>query len=313
MSAIRIDSMAALNDYRARLVKNRQEQKTTISVCAGTGCLACGCEKVSNALQEALVSSQLDKDVELKRTGCHGFCERGPLVVIHPQKIFYQRVKASDAKLIVNQTIKAGQIVNRLLYKDPLTQETIVHESDIPFYKKQMRLIFGKNGHMDPTSISDYLALGGYSSLAKALRMTSEEIIQEITESGLRGRGGGGYPTGKKWTSCRKAKGTPKYVICNADEGDPGAFMDRSLLEGNPHSVVEGMIIGAFAIGSSEGFVYVRNEYPLAVKNLVIAIEAARQHGLLGHDILGSGFNFDIEVSRGGGAFVCGESTALMA
>jgi NADH-quinone oxidoreductase subunit F len=313
MNVTRLASAAALEEFRSRILKHRDEGKTTLSVCAGTGCLACGCEKVSNALHEALVASHLEKDVELKRTGCHGFCERGPLVVVHPQGIFYQRVKPSDAKLIVNQTIKAGQMVNRLLYSDPLTKQTIVHEADIPFYKKQMRLIFGKNGHMDPTSVNDYIALGGYTPLVKALKMKPEEIIQEMVTSGLRGRGGGGYPTGKKWSTCRKAKGTPKYVICNADEGDPGAFMDRSLLEGNPHSVIEGMIIGAYAIGSTEGFVYVRNEYPLAVKNLVFAIDSARELGLLGRNILGSGFDFNIEVSRGGGAFVCGESTALMA
>ncbi|NMC43461.1 MAG: 4Fe-4S binding protein [candidate division Zixibacteria bacterium] len=313
MNATRLASPSALEDFRAQLIKHRQEEKTTITVCSGTGCLACGCEKVSAAMHEALVASHLDTVVELKRTGCHGFCERGPLVVIHPQGIFYQRVKPGDAKLIVDQTIKAGQTVHRLLYTDPQTKQTIMHEADIPFYKKQMRLIFGKNGHMDPTSINDYIALGGYAQVVKALAMKPEEIIQEIIDSGLRGRGGGGYPTGKKWATCRKAKGSPKYVICNADEGDPGAFMDRSLLEGNPHSVIEGMVIGAYAIGSNEGYVYVRNEYPLAVKNLLFAIEAAGELGLLGENILGSGFDFHLVVSRGGGAFVCGESTALMA
>jgi NADH-quinone oxidoreductase subunit F len=309
----RISSFTDLEKMRKQIIAQRQENKTIVTICAGTGCQACGCEAVTIAFKEALRQSLLDNDVELKTTGCHGFCERGPLVVIQPRGIFYQRVKPADARLIIDQTIKGSQLVNRLLYRDPQTKQVIAHEKDIPFYKKQMRLIFGKNGYMDPTSINDYVVLGGYQSLAKALTMKPESIVDEIAQSKLRGRGGGGFLTGKKWASCRKAKGTIKYVICNADEGDPGAFMDRSLLEGNPHSVIEGMVIGAYAIGSSEGYVYVRNEYPLAVKNMVIAIDAARELGLLGKDIFGTGFNFDIEVSRGGGAFVCGESTALMA
>ncbi|MDD5088508.1 MAG: NADH-quinone oxidoreductase subunit NuoF [bacterium] len=308
-----LTSPAQLDALRKRLIERRQGNKTIVTICAGTGCLACGCEAVANAFREELKEGRLESIVELRLTGCHGFCERGPLVVIHPDEIFYQKVKPRDVKLIVDQTIKGGKLVNKLLYKDPQTKQVIPHEREIPFYKKQMRLIFGKNGHMDPTAIGDYIVLGGYSALPKALRMTPEQLIEEIKKSGLRGRGGGGFPTGKKWASCRKAKGEPKYVICNADEGDPGAFMNRSLLEGNPHSVIEGMIIGAYAIGSHDGYVYVRNEYPLAVTNLSVAIKAAREHGLLGKNILGSGFDFDIEVSRGGGAFVCGESTALMA
>ncbi len=303
-----------LNRLRERLVKQREEGRIIITVCAGTGCLACGCEAVTAAFREALKENQLEDKVEIRTTGCHGFCERGPLVVLRPEGTFYQRVKPADAKLIVEQTIKHGKLVNKLLYRDPQTKEVIVKEDDIPFYSKQMRLIFGMNGHMDPTSINDYIALGGYQALAKALlTMTPEQVIDEVKKSGLRGRGGGGYHAGKKWASCRRAKGEPKYVICNADEGDPGAFMDRSLLEGNPHGVIEGMVIGAFAIGSHDGYVYVRNEYPLAVKNLNIAVDAAREHGFLGDNIFGSSFNFDIDVSRGGGAFVCGESTALMA
>ncbi|MBU1937790.1 SLBB domain-containing protein, partial [bacterium] len=252
--------------------------------------------------------------IEIRTTGCHGFCERGPLVVLQPEGIFYQQVKPADAKPIIEQTIQKGEVIEKLLYRDPQTKEVLTHEKDIPFYSKQMRLIFGMNGHMDPTSIHDYIALGGYAALARALlKMQPEEIIEEVRKSGLRGRGGGGFLTGKKWATCRKAPGEPKYIICNADEGDPGAFMDRSLLEGNPHAVVEGMIIGAYAIGSHDGYVYVRHEYPLAVKNLNTAIKAAREFGLLGENIFGSGFDFDIKVSRGGGAFVCGESTALMA
>ncbi len=314
MTGTFLTSSEDLRRLREQLARHREENRTTITICAGTGCLACGCEPVTNAFKEALKQSLLEHDVEIKTTGCHGFCERGPLVVIQPGGIFYQKVRPADAKLIVDQTIKGQKLVNRLLYKDPLTKEVIVHEKEIPFYKKQMRLIFGKNGFMDPTSINDYILLGGYQAVARALTaMQPEQIIEEVKKSGLRGRGGGGFPTGKKWATCRKAKGEPKYIICNADEGDPGAFMDRSLLEGNPHSVIEGMLIGGYAIGSNEGFVYVRNEYPLAVKNLLIAIDAARECGLLGKNILGTGFSFDIEVSRGGGAFVCGESTALMA
>ncbi len=314
MKPYKLPSPKELNQLSDQLLKQRQENKTIITICAGTGCLACGCEAVTEAFKEALKESKLEKEVEIRTTGCHGFCERGPLVVLQPEGTFYQRMKPSNAKLVVNQTIKGGQLVKKLMYRDPQTKEYIQHEKDIPFYNKQMRLVFGKNGHMDPTSIHDYIVLGGYQAVAKALyKMLPEEIIEEIRKSGLRGRGGGGFPAGKKWASCRKVKGEPKYVICNADEGDPGAFMDRSLLEGNPHSVIEGMIIGAFAIGSSEGYVYVRNEYPLAVKNLGVAIKAAREYGLLGKNILGSGFDFDLEISRGGGAFVCGESTALMA
>ncbi len=309
-----LKTTADLQQFREKLQHNRNVNKTVITVCAGTGCLACGCESVSKTFRELLASDHMENEVELKTTGCHGFCERGPLVVIQPQGVFYQRVRPADAKLIWEQTIKGGKLVNKLLYKDPQSQQVIKLEKDIPFYRKQMRLIFGRNGYMDPTSISDYILLGGYQAMVKALTtMKPEQVIDIVKKSGLRGRGGGGFPTGKKWESCRKAKGEPKYIICNADEGDPGAFMNRSLLEGNPHSVIEGMVIGAFAIGSTDGFVYVRNEYPLAVKNLTIAINQAREYGLLGQNILGTGFSFDIEISRGGGAFVCGESTALMA
>jgi NADH-quinone oxidoreductase subunit F len=314
MTNHKLNTPEDLNCLRDLLVKQRENGRTIITVCAGTGCLACGSEAVTAAFRKAIKENGLEDKVEIRTTGCHGFCERGPLVVLRPEGTFYQRVKPADAKAIVEQTIKNGQLVKKLLYRDPQTKEIIEKEEDIPFYRKQMRLVFGKNGYMDPTSINDYIALGGYQALAKTLlTMTPEQVIDEITKSGLRGRGGGGYPAGKKWASCRRAKGEPKYVICNADEGDPGAFMDRSLLEGNPHAVIEGMIIGAYAIGSYNGYVYVRNEYPLAVKNLNIAIAAAREHGFLGDNIFGSGFHFDIDVSRGGGAFVCGESTALMA
>ncbi len=310
----RIGSPEALAAERARLLSEVDENVTAIHLCAGTGCLACGCEDVAAAFRERIEAEKLQDVVRLKLTGCRGFCERGPLAGIQPSGVFYQRIRPEDVPLIVEQTVKHGQVVGKLLYKDPATGKKVEREEDVPFYRKQLRLILGKNRLMDPTCLDDYLALGGYAAAAKALStMAPEEVIETVKRAGLRGRGGGGFPAGRKWESCRKAKGEPKYVICNADEGDPGAFMDRAVLEGNPHSVIEGMLIGAFAIGSHEGFVYVRDEYRLAVRNLWIAIEAARERGLLGKDVLGTGFDFDVDVSRGGGAFVCGESTALMA
>jgi len=310
----RINSVEALERERKRILSARDPNRPCITVCTGTGCHAAGCYPVAEAFKEALKKNGIGSQVDLRNTGCHGFCERGPLVVIHPQKILYQRVKPKDAEKIISETIKKEKIVERLLYELPATGEKIAHEDHVPFYKLQERIIFGNNGNIDPASIEDYLAIGGYKTLAKALTsMQPVEIIEEIKKSGLRGRGGGGFPAGRKWESCRNASGDKRYVICNADEGDPGAYMDRSLLEGNPHSVLEGMIIGAYAIGANEGYVYVRNEYPLAVKNLRIALDQARERGLLGRNILGSGFDFSVKINRGGGAFVCGESTAMMA
>jgi len=296
---------------RAQAERKEREGKKGIVLCAGTGCRGAGALEVWEAFRREIGERA---DVRLMNTCCHGFCERGPIVIVEPEGIFYQRVTPKDVAEIVAETLNGGKVIERLLYKDPKTGEPIPYEKDIPFYKKQKRLIFGNNRYIDPTRIEDYIALGGYKALVKALfEMAPEEIIEEIKRSGLRGRGGGGFPTGRKWESCRKAEGEPKYVICNADEGDPGAYMDRSLLEGNPHSVLEGMIIGAYAIGAHEGFVYVRNEYPLAVQNVTTAIAQAEDCGLLGDDILGSGFSLRVKVVRGGGAFVCGESTALMA
>jgi NADH-quinone oxidoreductase subunit F len=227
---------------------------------------------------------------------------------------FYQRVSPDDVPRIIAETVQKGQVLEDLLYQDPTTEQKIPAERDIPFYKKQNRLVFGQNRLIDPTRIEDYIAKGGYQALAKALfHLSPEEIIEEVKRAGLRGRGGGGFPAGRKWESCRQAHGDVKYVICNCDEGDPGAYMDRSLMEGNPHRVLEGMIIGAYAIGAGEGYVYVRHEYPLAVENVGIAIEQARKMGFLGKNILGSGFDFEVKISKGGGAFVAGESTALMA
>ena len=312
----KLKSVPELEKLRKKIQKERDPNQRYIAVCGGTGCRAYGSEALADTFKKEIKRKGLSKKVKLNMTGCHGFCERGPLVVIYPEKIFYQRVKLEDASEIIGQTIKNKVIVDRLLYVDPVSKQKIQTEKDIPFYRKQQRIIFGSNGLIDPNNIDDYLALGGYSALAKALfKMKPKEIIEEVKQSGLRGRGGAGFPTGTKWESCRAAPSYDgiRYVICNADEGDPGAFMDRSLLEGNPHSIIEGMIIGAFAIGAHTGYVYVRHEYPLAVKNLDIALDQARKYGLLGQNILGSRFDFDIRISRGGGAFICGESTALMA
>ena len=312
----KLRSPVGLEQLRGRILSRRDPEKPYISVCGGTGCHAYKCEAVASALSNEIDQQGQSGRVELKVTGCHGFCERGPLVVIYPEKIFYQRVAPADTPEIVSETVVKGKVINRLLYAEPGNGHKARCEDDVSFYKKQQRLIFGNNGIIDPTNIEDYLAVGGYSALSKALfDMQPDEVLEEIRKSGLRGRGGAGFPTSKKWQAVRNAPSYDgiRYVICNADEGDPGAYMDRSLLEGNPHSVVEGMIIGAHTIDSHYGYVYVRMEYPLAVKNLGIALEQARQYGFLGKNILGSGFDFDIKISRGGGAFICGESTALMA
>jgi NADH-quinone oxidoreductase subunit F len=302
-----------LEALRNSITKKRDPDKPCITVCNGTGCQAYGSKSIVAAFQDEVKKQNLGAKVDVKAIGCPGFCERGTLVVIKPKDIFYQRVRPKDVPEILSETIGKGNLVNRLLFTDRATNEKVTKEGDVPFYKKQLRLIIGNNGLIDPTSIDDYLAIGGYTALAKALKMTPEKIIDEVKKSGLRGRGGAGFPTGSKWESTRHAHGDVKYVICNADEGDPGAFMDRSLVEGNPHSVLEGMIIGAYAIGSHEGYIYVRNEYPLAVRHMRLAIEQAEAYGILGENILGSGFTFNIKIKRGGGAFVCGESTALMA
>jgi len=309
----KIKSPGDLEALRKSIMAKRDPAKPCITICNGTGCQAYGSKGVVAAFQDEVKKKKLGVKVDVKAIGCPGFCERGTLVVIKPEDIFYQRVLPRDVPEILSETIGKGNVINRLLFTDRATNQKVTKENDVPFYKKQMRLIIGNNGLIDPTSIDDYLAIGGYTALAKALKMTPEKIIAEVKKSGLRGRGGAGYPTGSKWESTRRAKGKVKYVICNADEGDPGAFMDRSLVEGNPHSVLEGMIIGAYAIGSHEGYIYIRNEYPLAVRNMGIAIAQAQAAGLLGRNIMGAGFSFKITMKRGGGAFVCGESTALMA
>ena len=310
---VRLDNREALQTLRRSLKNGHgKSRKKWISLCSGSGCGAYGTAKVHQTLRTELSKHNLQDEVAIKLTGCHGFCEKGPIMVIHPDGIFYPQLTEKNIPAIVEKTIANGEIVKSLIFKDPATQKRIIHERDIPFYNLQQRIIFGKNGIIDPTRIEDYISVGGYTALEKAMfDLTPDDLIEQVKQSGLRGRGGGGFPTGIKWESCRKHEGD-RYVICNADEGDPGAYMDRSLLEGNPHSVIEGMIIGAIALDSHQGYVYVRHEYPLAVKNLSIALDSSRAFGILGENILGSGFDFDIQISRGGGAFVCGESTALM-
>jgi NADH:ubiquinone oxidoreductase subunit F (NADH-binding)/(2Fe-2S) ferredoxin len=310
----RITTPQELEEVRKEIQEGRDPSKPCVAITSGTSARAYGSEKVVDAFREELKRRRLGKKVDLRVTGGQGFDEREPLVIIYPKDIMYQRVGPNDAGEIITETLMNDRIVDRLLYANPQTGEKTVRKDEVPFYKGQMPIIFGNNAYIDPTKIEDYLAIGGYSALVKALtEFSPEEVIDTIKRAGLRGRGGGGFPAGVKWESCRNATGDKHYVICNADEGDPGAYMDRGLLEGNPHSVLEGMMIGAYAIGSDEGYVYVRYEYPLASENVRIAIEQLRECGLLGSNILGTGFVFDITVSRGGGAFVCGESTALMA
>ena len=308
-----INSPAELEKLRQEILAKRDPGTTRISICAGAGCLATGAGKVIAAFNAEIEQQGLKGDVNIKGTGCPGFCERGPVVVIDPEDICYLQVTPNDVPEIVAQTIKEKKVVDRLLYVDQTRNEKAVRETDIPFYKNQERNIIGNHIKIDPKCIDDYLALGGYSALAKALfQMTSEQVVEEVKNSKLRGRGGGGFPTGIKWEAARNAPGDTKYVIVNADEGDPGAFMDRAVLEGNPHSILEGLIIGAYAIGAHEGYIYVRQEYPLALENVGIAIKQAEEHGFLGTNILGSGFDFNVKVHRGAGAFVCGEETALL-
>ncbi len=311
---MKVTSVNELEAIRSEILAGKDQDKPCIAVCGGPGCLANQCLEVRDAFVNEIAAKGLTDKVDVRTTGCHGFCECGPIALIYPQEIFYQRLSIDDIPEIIEETIINNKTVDRLLYTDDEAGQLVETEGEVPFYKQQMRLILGNNSKIDPHSIEDYIAIGGYSALAKVLGgMQPMDVVDEIKNSGIRGRGGGGFPTGRKWESTRNAEGDIKYVICNADEGDPGAFMDRSILEGNPHSVLEGMIIGAYAIGSNEGYVYVRNEYPLALKNINLAIKQAREAGLLGDNILGSGFNFDLKVNRGGGAFVCGESTALMA
>ena len=308
----RLNSATDLEKLRKDILARRDPNKLCVTVCSGTGCHAYGCEGVAEAFANEIRSKDLQAKVDVRKTGCHGFCERGTVVVIFPEEICYLHVKPDDVSEIVQKTLIEKKTVDQLLYHDA-DGKKVVREGEIPFYKHQNRIIFGNNRFIDPKNIDDYIAIGGYGALCKALfQMSPEQVLEEIKKSNLRGRGGGGFPAGRKWETTRNAPGEPKYVIVNADEGDPGAYMDRSLLEGNPHSVLEGLLIGAYAIGSHEGYIYVREEYPLALENTKIAIEQAKEYGLLGENILGSGFDFDVTVHRGAGAFVSGESSALV-
>ncbi len=291
-----------------------RNNKQTVLICQGTACVSSGAPEIRRAIQEEIEKSKLDS-VEVKITGCHGFCQRGPIVIIEPEGIFYSEVKAEDAYEIVHSHLQAGKPVERLFYRDPITGEPIPHYRDVDFYKRQQRIIILRNcGHINPEDIEDYLDVGGYQALKTALReMAPEQVIGEIKRAGLRGRGGAGFPAGRKWEFCYNAPGTKKYMICNADEGDPGAFMDRSILEADPHNVLEGLIIAGYAIGADEGYIYVRAEYPLAVNRIRMALSQAEDKGFLGQNILGTNFSFKVNVMEGAGAFVCGEETALIA
>ncbi len=310
----RLGSIKAFHDRQRELTEKLDPEQKIITICGGTGCIAFGAPDVEQVFRDEVASRGLSESVSVKRTGCHGFCEKGPVIVILPQGIFYPSVQIEDIGEIIDETVVAGRTIERLLYVDPMTGERIAEDHKIPFYARQQRAVFRLNGILDPIDLDDYLARDGYAAVAKALgEMKPEDVIDEVIAAGLRGRGGAGFPAGRKWQFCRQAPGDRKYLICNADEGDPGAFMDRSLLEGTPHAIVEGMIISAYAIGASEGIIYVRAEYPLAIENTRIALDDARAAGLLGEDILGTGFDFDISIHKGAGAFVCGEETALIA
>jgi NADH-quinone oxidoreductase subunit F len=310
----RIKSPEELEKVRQEILSRRDPSKPCISICAGAGCLASGAGEVIAAFKAEIEKQGLKADVDTKGSGCPGFCERGPIVVIYPEEICYVQVTPEDVPEIISQTVVGKKVIDRLLYTDPNTGEKAVHEYEIPFYKNQMRLLIGDNIKIDPKSIDDYLAIGGYSALVKVLlTMSPEQVIAEINKSGLRGRSGSGFPAGIKWEACRKAEADTKYVICNCHEGDPGAFADRRVMEGNPHTVLEGMIIGAYAIGAHEGYIFVGDEFPLTVENTRLAIKQAEEYGLLGKNILGSGFDFTVKINIDGGGYVLGESTALMA
>ena len=284
-----------------------------VLVCGGTGCSSSGSAELIKRFEEQIAKNGLDREVKVVRTGCFGLCEAGPVVIVYPEGTFYSRIRPEDVDEIVSEHLLKGRVVQHLVYKEKANEEQHVTLDNIDFYRPQMRLALRNCGVIDPENIDEYIAFDGYKALAKVLtEMTPEQVIDEVLKSGLRGRGGAGFPTGKKWQFAAASKADQKYMVCNADEGDPGAFMDRSVLEGDPHSVLEAMAIGGYAIGASEGYIYVRAEYPIAVKRLEIAINQAREYGLLGKNIFGSGFDFDIFIRLGAGAFVCGEETALM-
>ncbi len=312
---MRIDSLEQLDKIREAHNESNQNNPSMkkILVCAGTGCLASDSEKLIELLNHVIKARKCSDKVKVVKTGCFGFCEQGPIVKIQPDHIFYVRVVPKDARTIIDDHIIGGKIVERLLYEEPQKKQRIEKQEDMPFYKKQMRLAIRNCGLIDPEEIYEYIEKDGYTALGKVItQMSQDSVIDEIKKSGLRGRGGGGFPTGLKWEITNKQPGKTKFIICNADEGDPGAFMDRSILEGDPHSVIEAMVIGGYAIGADKGLVYIRAEYPMAISRLTTAIEQARQLGFLGKNILGTDFHFDIELKLGAGAFVCGEETALI-
>jgi NADH:ubiquinone oxidoreductase subunit F (NADH-binding)/(2Fe-2S) ferredoxin len=287
--------------------------RSHVLVCGGTGCTSSGSPKVIEAFHKHLKDKGIDNEVKVVQTGCHGLCELGPVIIVYPEGVFYSRVQEEDVEEIVSEHLLKGRIVKRLVYEESIEKDVIKSLDNVDFYRKQFRIALRNCGVIDPEDIDEYIAMDGYKAIAKVLtEMTPEQVIEEIKNSGLRGRGGAGFPTGVKWGFAAIPKSDKKYVVCNADEGDPGAFMDRSVLEGDPHTVLEAMAIAGYAIGSDQGFIYVRAEYPIAIKRLEIAIRQAREYGLLGDNILGTGFSFDIELKMGAGAFVCGEETALL-
>ncbi len=287
--------------------------RSHVLVCGGTGCTSSGSQKVIEAFEKHLKDKGIDKEVKVVQTGCHGLCELGPVIIVYPEGVFYSRVQEEDVEEIVSEHLLKGRIVKRLVYEESIEKDVIKSLDNVDFYRKQVRVALRNCGVIDPENIDEYIAMDGYKAIAKVLtEMTPEQVIEEVKKSGLRGRGGAGFPTGMKWAFAAAPKSDKKYVVCNADEGDPGAFMDRSILEGDPHSVLEAMTIAGYAIGSDQGYIYVRAEYPIAIKRLEIAIRQAREYGLLGKNILGTGFSFDIDLKMGAGAFVCGEEMALL-
>jgi NADH-quinone oxidoreductase subunit F len=313
----KIHSIKDMENLISKLTREKKDKDKIILIAGGTCGNARGANNVLLAVKKEIEKAKLSNNVTVRSSGCIGYCDQEPIVLILPDKIFYPMINPSNVPDIINNTLKEGKIVKNLLWKDTATGKNITYMDDLPFYKKQVRIISGNNELIDPSNIFDFISAGGYSAIFKVLKekIAPEQIIEMISKSGLRGRGGAGFPTGKKWESASKASSEDKikYVICNADEGDPGAYANRSLLEGNPHSVLEGLIIGAYAIGAPHGYIYVRAEYPLAIEYFNRAIQSAQELGLLGKNILGSGFSFDMTIAKGGGAFVCGESTALMA
>jgi len=309
----RINSDAELEELREGVISRKDPEKPCISICAGMGCRGLGNGRIIASFKKEVEKKGLKDKVDIRATGCHGFCEKGPMVVIYPEEICYLEVTPQDVQEIFSQTVLGKKVIERLVYADPETGEKAAYQSEIPFYRKQMRHLIGNNPKIDPRSFDDYLTAGGYSALAKALfEMRSEEVLEEIKKANLRGRGGGGFPAGRKWETARNAAGEEKHVIVNSHEGELGAFMDRALFTGNPHSVLEGLIIGGYAVGSHQGFIYTRHDTPQLKNNIDTALAKAEEYGLLGENILGSGFDFHVEVHLDIGIFVSGESSALM-